>query len=490
MIRNWQKMAGLGLAFLALGGLATWDEWKTKKDEAEKETKGLITSIKPASVTGIVFHSTEDSDTGNKSATPAGTPSKSVDATFKLVNDRWQMLTPIQSLADQQAIADLLKNITEYKTESEVASGKDKWTTFGLANPRRKIELETSDGKKTTFYVGINSPVGFSVYTATSSSEAVYSGSQYIATSTSKSLFDLREKRLFTLNAADISGFKLSLADGKSSGTKSGDKWTLTSPTSAPASMSDVNNLINDITGLKAAEFLDSPDKSIKDALSAKKLFAEIELVSDKATTEIKIAEVKDAVYALIGGNPTIFKLSNDTKSKVHKTFRDLRDKKIFSFHSEDVEKVSLDGEFFHRIGNDWYTAADSAKLGADGKFPGTPEQQPKRKDHIRNLVVDLEYATADDIYAANSPEAKHLPAAPLHRINLNLGGGKPPVAIDIWLSKENPEQIFMRETGKEQLFKAKRIIIQAMNPRPTVAPGDEAMPALKGLPAGTDMPK
>ena len=82
MIRNWQKMAGLGLTFLALGGLATWDEWQTKKDVAATDAKGLLTLIKPSTVTGISFHMTEDATSGDKSATPASTASKTFDATF------------------------------------------------------------------------------------------------------------------------------------------------------------------------------------------------------------------------------------------------------------------------------------------------------------------------------------------------------------------------------------------------------------------------
>ena len=101
-----------------------------------------------------------------------------------------EITSPVQTAADQQAVTDLLKNITDYKTESEVTTGKDKWATFGLTNSRRSIELETNDGKKTAFFVGVNSPVGFGVYAATSASDTVYSGSQYIATSTGKNLFE------------------------------------------------------------------------------------------------------------------------------------------------------------------------------------------------------------------------------------------------------------------------------------------------------------
>ena len=490
MIRNWQKMTGLGLMFLALGGLATWDEWQTKKDVAEKDVKGLLMSIKPADVTGIVFHSAADSENGDKSATLAGTPSKTVDATFKLVDGFWTMLTPIQTLADQQAIVDLLKSISEYKTETDVATGKDKWPAFGLANPRRMIELETKDGKKTTLYVGINAPVGFSAYTATSASDVVFSGSQYIATSTGKSMFDLRQKRLLNLKSADVTRMTLGLANEKVSALKKDGVWTLTSPIATAADTASMNNLIDDITGLKATEFLDSPDKAITTALAGKKIFAEIELVADKSTSTLRIETLKGKLYAALSGTATVYELPGDNMSKLNKTSKDLRDKKIFSFQSAEVEKVSIDGDFFHIIANEWYTAADSAKFGADGKFTGKPEDQPKPTNHIRNLVVDLEYAKAEDVFGPTSPEAKKLPLAPLHRINLTLKAAVPTISIDAWLTKENPDMLYLRTSGQTQVFKAKKIVLAGISPAPATPQGQGTdMPATPDMPAMPDVP-
>ena len=84
MMRNWKQIAGLGALLLSLGGLATWDEWKTKKDEKEKETKGLALSIKPDSVIGIVLHSTGDSEGGDKAPESKIDPSTIIDVTIKL----------------------------------------------------------------------------------------------------------------------------------------------------------------------------------------------------------------------------------------------------------------------------------------------------------------------------------------------------------------------------------------------------------------------
>ena len=475
MMRNWKQVAGLGITLMALGGLATWDEWKTKKDEKDKETKGLITNIKPESVVGIVFHSLGDSETGDKSATAVADPAKTVDATLKLVNGQWELASPVQTSADQQAVSDLLKNITDYKTESEIATGKDKWSTFGLTNPRRSIELETNDGKKTSFFVGINSPVGFGVYAATSASDTVYSGSQYIATSTAKTLFDLREKKILSLAPSQVTGLSLKNDKETISLAKENGKWSIAAPVKATADAVAVSNLLDDITGLKAAEFIETPDKSVAKALAANAASTEVIFTTDKSNTSLKTVDVAGALYAQIAGGKTVYKLHEDAKSKLKKSVTDLRDKKIFTFESANIDKVDIDGEIFRKIASDWYSESDSQKFGADGKFTGKPADQPKPLNHVRGLIVDLEYARAEDVFDPTSKEMKNLPKAPKHKVSLFPKDGPTVITTEIWLAQDNPEMIMLKHSEAPSLFKAKRSVIASITPAVTNPAGNEA---------------
>ena len=484
MMRNWKQIAGLGALLLSLGGLATWDEWKTKKDEKEKETKGLALSIKPDSVIGIVLHSTGDSEGGDKAPESKIDPSTIIDVTIKLNSGRWEITSPIQTLADQTTISDLLKNVTEYKTESEVGAGRDKWTAFGLTNPRRSIELETKDGKKTTFYVGINAPVGFSVYSATSDSDKVFAGSQYIATSTAKTLFDLREKKLLATSAPDVTSLRIIRHPEILSLAKTEGKWTIQSPSSMGADTAAVNNLLDDIVGLKAAEFIDSPEPALLDAVSDKRNLFKIELAGEKIATTIYVGDLKGATYAKVNDAPTIYKLHDDAKGKVSRTVNDLRDKKIFSFPSSEVKKIGVDGEIFSKVGEEWYGSTDASKFGPDGKFTGKPEDKPKAAAHVRGLIVDLEYAKAEDVFDAKSAITKNLPKTPKHHINVGLNGKDTDIGVDIWLAKDNPEMIYIKTSGSSQIYKSKRSTIASISASNTKPVGDEAVaPSLPSVP-------
>ena len=107
-MKNWKTAVGLGVILLGLSGLATWDEWQSKKDEKDKETSNLLTTIKPDQVKAFVFHTSGDADSGGDK-TPAvskETP-KAVDVEAKLVDGKWQITSPVNEPADQQVIQDL-----------------------------------------------------------------------------------------------------------------------------------------------------------------------------------------------------------------------------------------------------------------------------------------------------------------------------------------------------------------------------------------------
>lgn len=481
-MKNWKTAVGLGVTLLALSGIATWDEWQTKKDEKDKETSNLLINWKPDQIKSFVFHTAGDSDTGGDK-TPSTTPkesAKAVDISAKLVDGKWVVTSPVNETADQQVIQDLLKNITEYKFEKEIASGKDKWAQFGLAEPRRRIELENSDNSKLTIYVGMNAPVGFSTYVATSTSDKILTGSQYLATSLAKTLFDFRNKKLLSISTHEIDkvllkaeaekGIELAKADGK---------WQIKAPEAAEADSIQVNNFLDDITGLRAAEFVDKPTKDQIAGFAPTKTFASLTLSVKDVAYQVKFAKINDTLFASIDPTKQVIKLGEDAKGKIAKKVNDFRNKKMFDFQSAQVETIEIDNKVYVRVSDEWYSKDDAAKFDATGKFPGKESDKPAPRKNIRGLLVDLEYAKAEAIFAADSIVAKKLPTAPKNRLKLtfNTATNRAPMTIDIWQAGDIPDQIYVRSSGKSAVFMAKASIIASMSGAPVLPAEDAKFP-------------
>lgn len=480
MIHKGKQITILLVGLIALGAIATWDEWQTKKDEKLKETTGLIVpDLKSEDVAAIRFLSLGDRDAGGDKATKADatakTNEKPVDVKLVRKDGQWVITSPISTTADTQIVSDLLKNILEYKSEKEVAGEQEKWADFGLKSPRRTIELETSSGKTITFMVGDNAPVGFSTYVATSASTKVFSGSQYIATATLKSLFDLRNKRVLSgFSTPDITGVAISSGKDATTLEKIDSSWQITAPTKAKADTVLVNNLIDDISGLRATEIKDEPDASLRALFQGGKGLARITIQSSALKVTLRLAEQKTDLYATVEGQPAIYKLNAEVKSKIIKTEKELRDKRIFSFQSAEITAVTVDGQNFKLVTGDWYTESDAAKLGPDGKFSGKPEDKPAAASHIRGLIVDLEYARAEDV--KEDPSALKLPKAPKHQIILSRASDAGKITVDAWLGTgADSEMVWIKTAEMSRIYKAKKSVLAGIAPQASKPPvGDE----------------
>lgn len=480
MIHKGKQIAALAIGLIVLGSIATWDEWQTKQDEKSKETKGLIiTDVRSEDVTSISYLSRGDSSTGGDKSNQGESLKKQESAPISLAitrkDGRWIISDPVSTNADNQTVNDLLKNILEYKSESEVADGKDKWPNFGLEMPRRKIDLETSTGKKLSFFVGNNTPVGFNVYVATNANEKVFSGSQYIATATHKSLFDFRDKKILSaISSPDIKSLTIVSKQEKTKLEKIDYSWELTAPTKAKADAVAVNNLLDDLTALKAQEIFDSPDVAKKTLISAKNELAELTIELPSTTLSMKFFDAKDEIYVTLAGQPTLFKIGAENKAKILKTANDLRDKKIFSFQSADISSVTVDGESFKKVANDWYKESDAGKFSADGKFSGKSSEKPQLASHIRGLVVDLEYARAEEILEDQGK--LKLPKAPKHQLVLNSSSTMSPITIHAWLGTgADAETIWMKKSDSNKIYKVKKSVLASLTPQSSQPPvGDE----------------
>jgi hypothetical protein len=463
-MKNWRTAAFLALLLIALGGLATWDEWQTKKDEKTKETSNILISFNPDDVKSIIFANSGDADVGGDKD-PSTAPIRSdkrVDVTLELRDGRWQITAPVNEPADQQVIKDMLKNIADYKYETEVATGTANWGQFGLTEPRRRIELIKNDGTKVSVVVGNNAPVGYATYIATEGSDKVYGGSQHIATSLGKTLFDFREKKILSVATFDVNDAIMTTKSGTFSLTKTDGKWLIDAD-KVEADSSQVNNLLDDMTGLKASEFLDAPSSEIKKSFADKSAFIFAgQLNSDSHS--LKVIKHKDAYYAMRKGSDLVFKVPEDVQTKLSKSKNDLRNKRIFSFQSSNVEGVDIDGKSFKRLNDEWHLAEDSAKFDASGKFTGADADKPTAKTHVRTLLVDLEYGKAEEILPADT--AKKLAPNPKNNVKLTMAD-KSEVTISIWQDPANPEMNYITHTGSSQVFKAKSSLVASMNDAP-----------------------
>lgn len=418
-ISNQMRTAGiLATVLFVLGGLATWDEWQTKRDEKKKETESLLLSFEVDKITGIEFSNKE--------------PKDPVDISIERSLGKWRITRPIKVLADQPAVDNLLTTLRDYKYEKVVSESVQDLTSYGLDKPKRVIQLKTEKGA-TTLLVGANAPVGYSVYSMVEGSGKVHVGSQHLAVSTGKSLHDFRDKSVLAVDSTKVTQIELIRPGHPALKIEKKDNvFSIVRPEASPADQTAVRVFLDDIGRTNATAFFDNPDAKLKKAFNGAAL-AEVRLKSgDDPVTNLKFIEKDKKIQAWLGGTEPIAELNDDIKGKLAKTASDFRDRKIFNFSGDKATQVSLDGKDFKKQNGDWFSADDATK----------PVPQ------IRSLLVDLEFAKATDILGIKDKvvtESRSTP--PTHSVKISFEGNVPAVEINIWEKKGTPESWVLTQT-------------------------------------------
>jgi hypothetical protein len=478
------KIAGfLAAVLLSLGLLAQWDEWQTKKDEEKKSAETQLVKMDPSAVTAIEYFNAGDEAAGEKT----------VEVVLSKVDGTWRISKPVQTIADQQAIENLLTTLKDYKFDKIVGDTKAEWKNFGLDSPRRRISLSTAEGSKTIF-VGSNATIGYHVYSATSDSDRVVIGSQYLAVSLSKTLHELRDKSLVKVDDKSIKTFEWATKGSERITMNLNDKNSfeiVSDGQTLAADSVEIRNTIDELNRMQVAEFIDLPDQKLVSAFDDGQRFLEVTFkMADGSATSLRFSEFEGKLVAS-RGEGAVFRLSPEAKSKLTKSLKDFRNRKIFNFESDDLASVELDGKTWAAVAGDWYSSEDAAKFSTDGKFPGKESDKPQPASEIRALLVDLEFARAEEIMPVKDPRFQTtLQGAPKHKLKLTYKAelARAPILIDVW-NQNSGDWVLKNSEAPDNVYGIKPTLFDALNPsRPNPMEssgdpsGDEAAALLESI--------
>ena len=478
--------AGLALVLFALGGLATWDEWQTKREKEIEASKNRLTQIKSDDVVELTYYSDpEAADAAD--AEPKTEPAKLVDVSIKRDNGLWNLQRPINARADSGTVESLIKTITDFSYGKVVTEDKARWTEFGLAEPKRWIKLKTGDQHPTelTVFVGAKVPVGYEVYFRTSDGNRVYTGSQHLLLSTSKSLLEFRDKLIATVEEPKVTALTYQRrGEDLIEITRTEGNYGIIRPQQLDGDSPAIKELIDEFGNMRAIGFVDSPDEALRSAF----VDPEVVVTFSKQGSEqvvFKFVEYDEKLMIMTTSAPTVYILGDEWKSKIKKQLMDFRSRRIFEADTASAKTIEIDGQLYKNIAGNWYTVSDAEKISGIGKPAIAASEKPTELSHIRALIVDLEFAKTDKFIDLNGPEAKSLPAAPLHRIVLGYEDSKrPPISIDAFKVDGDSANYLVRRTGGAFIYRVPVTVFGSM----TAAVGNSENPVSTSTPMDAPM--
>jgi hypothetical protein len=377
------KIRGLTIATVVLAALAGTLYWSNrhKPDEttqASADTPPKILTLKEGDITKVELKK----KTGDSIVLA------------KHSGGKWQITSPQTLGADQSSVSSMVSTLSSLSSDRLVEDKASDLNQYGLAEPALQVAITEKDNKSQRLLVGDETPTSGGAFARLDGDPRVFTIASYTKSSIDKSVNDLRDKRLLTVEPDKVSRVELNANKQDLEFGRNKDQWQILKPKPLRADAFQVDELVRKLSDAQMEISSDTDAKKTAAAFTSGTPVATAKLTTDSGTQELQVRKNKDDYYAKSSVVEGLYKVTSAVGQGVDKKLDDFRNKKLFDFGFNDPNKVEIhDGSkayFLTKGGQDWW--------GGDGKKldPGTVDSLiGKLRDLQASKFVDSGYTTS-----------------------------------------------------------------------------------------------
>ncbi len=351
-----------------LGGLWYWSEHRKPSEGTSKtsaDTPPAILKLDQGSITGIQL-------------TKRNLPQ--VVLTKNSSGD-WQITAPKPLRADQSAVSGILGTVSSLNSERLVEDKATNPAQYGLAPAALQVDLAEKDNKSQKLLIGDDTPTGGAVYAMLAGDPRVFTIASYTKTSLDKGVNDLRDKRLITAAADNISRVELIKKSSSLEFGRNKDEWQILKPKPLRANNIEVGDLVRQLTEAKMDTTADVSKASSEFAKAA--TLATAKVTDQSGTQQIEIRKLKDDYYAKSSAVEGAYKIDSTLGKEVEKNLDDFRNKSLFDFGFSAPNKIEI-----HNGGKSYFLTRGSA--GEDDWWSGGKKMDSTKVTDLVSKLRDL----------------------------------------------------------------------------------------------------
>jgi len=289
----------------------------------------------------------------------------------------WQIIQPQPLAADQSAVSGALSALSSLNSERLVEDKASDLKQYGLDQPALEVAIAEKDNKAQRLLIGDETPTRSAVYARLAGDPRVFTVASYNKTSIDKSLNDLRDRRLLTLNADKISRIVLIQKNREIEFGRDKNEWQILKPGPLRADSFQVSELARKLSGARMD--LSGSDKDLGEAPSVfahATPVASAKITDQAGTQELQVRKSKDIYYAKSSVVNGTYKVDSDLGQALDKGLDDFRNKKLFDFGFNDPTKIEMHSGskayFLSRNGTDWWSNGKKMDAGSVQAFIST----------------------------------------------------------------------------------------------------------------------
>lgn len=370
--------------------------------------RGLLTAAVILVILGGTLYWSDHHKAAESSAKPADAPpqilkldepsaskielhKKDTDAIAlsKSSSGNWQITAPKSLPADQGAVSSIVSTLSALNAERVVEDKTSDLKRYGLDQPVLVADLIDKTNTRHELKIGDETPTSGATYAMLSGDPRVFTIASYVKSSIDKSLNDLRDKRLLTVNPDKISRMEVIRKDQDIEFGRNKDDWQIVRPKAMRADGVQVGELVRKLTDAKMD--LSVSEKDAVAGFTRGTSVATAKLTDPSGSQELQVRKNKDTYYAKSSAVEGVFKIDADLGKEFDKKLDDFRDKKLFDFGFSDPNKIELrNGDKAYslsRNGQDWWS---------NGK-----KMDP---DSVQSLISKLRDLSAEKFVESGAP--------------------------------------------------------------------------------------
>ena len=275
---------------------------------------------------------------------------------------KWRMTQPVSADAEAFEVDSLVRSIAILQSQGTTDAQRT-----GLDKPQYTVDFTTSDGKSHTLLVGDKTAIGDNLYVSRKDDgkTLVVAGDSLQALE--KQPADFRTKKLVETAVGDVTRIEIDRAGEKVVLAKSGENWNVVEPQKFPAEKADVDNILFDLTGLRAVEFvsetaadgsqydLAKPRVTATLATTRPALPVGVAAPTTAATTApatqpaplvVKFGRyddvLKENVYVTTSQSPVVATVAARILETINKKPIELRDRKVLDLDPVQVSSITI----------------------------------------------------------------------------------------------------------------------------------------------------
>ncbi len=278
----------------------------------------------------------------------------------------WQIAKPMPLPADQDAVGMLTGSLATLNADRLIDEHPGNLNDFGLASPA--LEVDVSEGSKTQkLLIGSDTPAATGTYAKIESDPKVYTVPSYLKTSLTKTVADLRDKRLLTFNQDKLKSVALANKGTVEFGKNAQGDWQITKPKPMRADSLAVDDLVRQLKDAKLdLTSADSDAKAAAEQYNAGERVGTATVTDNTGTQTLDIHKGKNnSYYAKSSVVAGIYKVAGDIGTSAGKTVDDFRNKKLFDFGFNDPTKVEINGMAYQKSGDKWTAGSTQYDAGS-----------------------------------------------------------------------------------------------------------------------------